>query len=87
MSKPPHPGEILKKDIFPELGVSVTEASLKLGITRVGLSRVINGRSAVSTNLALKLEEWLGGPSAEVWLGMQIDHDLWKARNKTKLKS
>jgi hypothetical protein len=51
----------------------------------LALSRVINGKAAISTDLALKLEEWLDGPSAEVWLGMQLDHDLWKARNKPRL--
>ena len=85
MFNPPHPGEILKEDILPELGLSVTEAALQLGITRVALSRVINGKAAISTGLALKLEAWLDGPSAEVWLGMQTDHDLWKARNKPRL--
>lgn len=80
MFNPPHPGEIIKEDILPELGISVTEAALQLGITRVALSRVINGKAAISTELALKLEKWLNGPSAEVWLRMQLDHDLWKAR-------
>lgn len=81
MFNPPHPGEIIKEDILSELGLSVTEAALQLGITRVALSRVINGKAAISTDLALKLEAWLDGPSAEVWLGMQLDYTLWHARN------
>ena len=85
MLNPPHPGEIIKEDILPELGLSVTEAALQSGITRVALSRVINGKAAIFTDLALKLEAWLDGPGAEVWLGMQLDHDLWKARNKSRL--
>ncbi|MEI7993943.1 MAG: HigA family addiction module antitoxin [Methylococcaceae bacterium] len=85
MFNPPHPGEIIKEDILPELGLSVTEAALQLGITRVALSRVINGKAAISTDLALKLEAWLDGPSAEVWLGMQLDYNLWHARNSSRL--
>ncbi len=84
MFNPPHPGEIIKADILPELGLSVTEAALQLGITRVALSRVINGKAAISTDLALKLEAWLDGPSAEVWLGMQLDYNLWHARNPSR---
>ena len=84
MFNPPHPGEIIKEDILPELGLSVTEAALQLGITRVALSRVINGKAAISTDLALKLEAWLDGPSAEVWLGMQLDYNLWHARNSSR---
>jgi len=86
MFDPPHPGETLKEDVLPALGLSVTEAALQLGVTRVALSRVINGRSAISVDLALKLEGWLdNGPSAEVWLAMQTSHDLWKARNRLQL--
>jgi len=48
MHNPPHPGEILKQDVLPELGLSVTEAAAALGVSRVTLSRVLNGRSAVT---------------------------------------
>ncbi|MFZ4703080.1 MAG: HigA family addiction module antitoxin [Candidatus Methylumidiphilus sp.] len=84
MFNPPHPGEIIKQDILPELSLSVTEAALQLSITRVALSRVINGRATISTELAPKLEAWLDGASADVWLRMQLDYDLWNARNKTQ---
>lgn len=85
MFDPPHPGETIKEDILPALGLSVTEAALQVGITRVALSRVINGKAAISIDLALKLEKWLDGPSAEVWLAMQTSHDLWKARHEHRL--
>jgi addiction module HigA family antidote len=87
MFNPPHPGEIIKEDILPELHLSVTEASMQIGITRVALSRVINGNAAISIELALKLEKWLDGPSADVWLRMQLDYDLWKARNKLSMSA
>jgi addiction module HigA family antidote len=80
MHNPPHPGEILREDVLPELGVSVSEAARQLGVSRVQLSRVLHGRVPLSTGLALRLEQWLSGPTADVWLRMQIAHDLWLAR-------
>lgn len=88
MHNPPHPASILREDILPELGLSVTEAARQLGISRVQLSRVLNERAGISADLALRLEAWLGGPrkgpSAEVWMRMQADYDLWQAKQKGK---
>jgi addiction module HigA family antidote len=86
MFDPPHPGEILKEDVLPALGLSVTTAAEQLGLTRVALSRVINGKAAISTELALKLEEWIDGPSADVWLAMQTEYELWHERRKSRPK-
>ena len=83
MHNPPHPGLIIKEDILPALGMSVTEAADQLGVTRVALSRVINGKAAISPDMALRIEKWLGiknGGSADVWLGQQATYDLWQAR-------
>lgn len=83
MSNPPHPGETLREDILPALGLSVTQAAAQLGVTRVALSRVLNGRAAIFPEMALRLEVWLGvenGGSAYVWLLQQAIYDLWKAR-------
>lgn len=85
MYTPPHPGAILKEDVLPELGLSVTAAAELLGVSRVALSRVVNGRAAVSADLALRLADWLP-PSAESWLRMQAAFDLWKASKKPKPK-
>lgn len=74
----PHPGEVLKEDVLPELGLSVTAAARALGVSRVTLSRVFNGRSAITPDLALRLADWLP-PSAKSWLRMQSAYDLWKA--------
>ena len=60
MFNPPHPGETLREDIFPALGLTVTEAAKQLGVSRVTLSRVVNGRAAISPDMALRLEGWLG---------------------------
>lgn len=75
MHNPPHPGEMIKEDVLPELGLSVTDAAEQLGVSRVALSRVINGRAAISAELAIRLAQWLGG-SAEIWLRAQLQHDL-----------
>ncbi|MGH8402010.1 MAG: HigA family addiction module antitoxin [Gammaproteobacteria bacterium] len=83
MYNPPHPGEILKQDVLPELKLTVTEAAERLGMSRVAFSRVINGRAAISADLALRLADWLP-PSAESWLHMQAAYDLWHASRKRR---
>lgn len=80
MHNPPHPGEIIKEDVLPELGITVTEAALQLGVSRVQFSRFINGRAGVSADLAIRLTMWLGG-NAQTWLRMQADYDLWQAEH------
>jgi addiction module HigA family antidote len=82
MFNPPHPGSILKGDVLPELGLGVNEAARQLGVSRVTLSRVLNGRAAVSAEMALRLEAWLSGPTADSWMRMQADYDLWQARQR-----
>lgn len=83
MHNPPHPGETLREDILPALGLNVTQAAAQLGVTRAALSRVLNGRAAVSPEMALRLEGWLGvghGGRADVWVAQQAAYDLWQAR-------
>ena len=83
LSNPPHPGETLREDVLPALGLSVTGAAMQLRVTRAALSRVINGRAAISPEMALRLEGWLGvenGGRANLWLAQQTAVDLWKAR-------
>ena len=85
MFNPPHPGESLKEDILPALGLTVTEAAHQLGVTRTALSRVLNGRAGISPEMARRIEAWLGndrGGRADLWLGMQLDYDLWQAEQK-----
>jgi antitoxin HigA-1 len=87
MYNPPHPGETLRVDVLPALGLSVTDASRALGITRAALSRVLNGRAGISPEMALRLERWLGaahGGRADVWLRMQATYDLWAAEKSAK---
>jgi addiction module HigA family antidote len=87
MHNPPHPGETLRDDVLPALGLSVTDAASQLGVTRVALSRVLNGRAGISPEMALRLERWLGvehGGRAGVWLGMQATYDLRQAQKGAK---
>lgn len=86
MHNPPHPGETLREDVLPALGLTVTQAAQELGINRVTLSRVVNGKAAISVDLALRLEAWLDGPSAESWLKGQIAYDLWQAEQRGQTK-
>jgi addiction module HigA family antidote len=83
MFNPPHPGETLREDVLPALSLTVTEAATQLGVTRAALSRVLNGRAAISPMMALRIEGWLGvgnGGSADAWLAQQTAYDLWQAR-------
>lgn len=89
MHNPPHPGKTLRDDVLPALGLSVTEAAEQLGVARPSLSRVLNGHAAVSPEMALRLEKWLGvenGSRADLWLSEQASYDLWQARIHFKAK-
>ena len=85
MRNPPHPGLIIKEDILPALDLGVTEAAHQLGVTPTALFDVINGRSAISPGMALRIEKWLGikdGGSANVWLSQQAKYDQWQASSR-----
>ena len=81
MKNPPHPGLTVKHDCLEPLGLSVTAGAEVLGVTRVTLSKLINGQSGISPEMAVRLAKAFGS-SAETWLGMQIDYDLARVRNK-----
>lgn len=75
MKTPPHPGTMLRDDVIVPLGLGVTEAARKLGMSRVALSRVVNGRAAISPDLAIRLER-AGVSTARFWMGLQTNYDL-----------
>lgn len=85
MKSPPHPGELLREDVLMPLQLSVTEAAERLAMSRVALSRVLNGRAAVSPDLAVRLER-AGASTARVWLAMQANYDLAQARGRDQPK-
>lgn len=87
MFNPPHPGLALRDDVLPALGLGVTEAAKQLNVSRVALSRVLNGRAAISPDMALRIEAWLGadrGGDARVWLAEQSAYDVWQAEQRFK---
>lgn len=78
MHNPPHPGLVLREYLG---SVPVTEAAAHLRITRVTLSRVLNGKAGISAAMAIRLAAALG-TSPELWMGMQSQYDLWRARKE-----
>lgn len=82
MFNPPHPGEVLREYLG---GVSVTNAAKHLGVTRVALSRILNGSTGISAEMALRLSDALG-TTPELWTGMQAQYDLWNASRKRRKK-
>jgi addiction module HigA family antidote len=83
MHNPPHPGEVLRDGVFTDSQVSVTEFASRIGVTRVALSRVLNGKAGISADMALGLAAALGG-SGQSWLHMQANFDLWNAEKSLK---
>jgi len=87
MFNPPHPGLTLRDDVLPALGLSVTQAAQQLDVARVTLSRVLNGRAAISPEMALRIEAWLGierGGEARLWLAEQSAYDIWQTKQRIK---
>ena len=78
MIDPPHPGRSIRKNCMDQLGLTVTEAAQVLGIARHTLSRVLNGRSEISPEMAIRLEK-AGWSNAEFWLRRQTTYDLAQA--------
>lgn len=77
MHNPPHPGEVLQ-EYLPEQ-FTLIEVATGLGGTRQALSAVLNGRVGVSAEMAVRLSKALG-TSADLWLGLQMQYDLWQVR-------
>lgn len=76
---PVHPGTILRADVLEPLTLSISEAARKLGVSRAKLSRTLNGKMAITAQLALRLEN-AGVGQADTWVKLQADYDLWMAR-------
>ena len=79
MQNPPHPGGIVRRQCLEPLGLSVTRAARGLGVTRQALSELVNERTGVSVDMAIRLSKAFGS-TPETWLGMQMACDLWQAR-------
>jgi addiction module HigA family antidote len=86
MKNPAHPGRILRNACLEPLGLSVTEGAAVLGVTRQALNNVVNGKSGISPEMAIRLSKAFGS-TPETWLGMQVAYDLAQARkNEYKIK-
>ncbi|MYC08132.1 MAG: HigA family addiction module antidote protein [Chloroflexi bacterium] len=83
MHNPPHPGEIVKYECLEPLGLTVTRAAEGLGITRQALSNLVNEKSDMSVDMALRLSQAFGS-TPETWLRLQMAHDLWQAREQAE---
>ncbi len=81
MQNPPHPGGIVKRQCLEPLGLTVTRAAEGLGVTRQALSELVNERTGVSVEMAIRLSKAFGS-TPEAWLGMQMAYDLWQARHR-----
>ena len=81
MHNPAHPGEVLR-EFLPE-GLSVSDASRRLGVSRVQLSRLLNARAAMTAEMAIRIA-MLTGTSAESWLKNQMQWDLWQAEQRSR---
>lgn len=84
MFNPPYPGIILLEDWIEPLNYTISSFALRIGTSRKNLSEIVNGKTGISAEMALKLSKALG-TSAEFWLNMQQAYDLWQAKQKVNL--
>ena len=84
MHNPPHPGEIIKEICIEPLGLTVTKAAESLGVTRKTFSMLLNGKSGISPEMALRLSK-VFGRTPEGWLRLQLQYDLWKTKQNMNL--
>ena len=86
MKNPPHPGRVVRHDCLEPLGLSVTAGAKVLGVTRQTLTKVMNGKSGISPEMAIRLSKAFGS-TAETWLRMQLAYDLAQAqKDESKIK-
>jgi addiction module HigA family antidote len=85
MHDPAHPGEILRELVLDALGMTVTDAAERLGVSRKTLHKILAGTGGVTADMALRLEEAFGKPDAAHWLRLQAARDLWVAREARRL--
>jgi addiction module HigA family antidote len=86
MKNPPHPGRSIRNACLEPLGLSITEGAGVLGVTRQTLNNVVNGKSGISPEMAIRLSKAFGS-TPETWLRMQLAYDLAQARkSESKIK-
>jgi addiction module HigA family antidote len=86
MRSPPHPGRIVRQECLEPLELTVTEAAKALGVSRIALSELVNGRRGISPEMAIRLAKAFGS-APEVWAGLQLDYDMARAmKNANQIK-
>ncbi len=81
MKNPPHPGLSVRHDCLEPLGLNVTEAAKRLGVSRKQLSDIVNCHAGISPEMAIRLDKAFGG-GAEIWLRLQVAYDLAQAMKR-----
>lgn len=81
MFDPPHPGDHVRANCLEPLGLSITAAAKALGVARKTLSELVNGKSGISPEMAIRLEKAFGS-SARHWMQLQMNYDLWHAEQR-----
>jgi addiction module HigA family antidote len=82
--KPAHPGEILREDVLPELGLSKVAFARHLGVSRNTLYKLLNEDQPVTVDVALRLGKAIGN-GARFWLALQAQHDIWTAEREARV--
>ena len=86
MKNPPHPGLAVRHDCIEPLGLTITQAARALGVTRQALNNLVNGKAAISPEMAIRLDKAFGG-GADTWLRLQAAYDLAQAeKHSDKIK-
>ncbi len=83
MHEPPHPGEVLKEEFLEPLNLTVTELASSLGVSRKNLSMILNEKTGISAEMAIRLSKAFG-TSPELWIGMQKEYELFEAMKHSK---
>lgn len=81
MHNSPHSGKVIRRILIDSTGLSMTEVAKNLDVTRVNLSKIINGKSGISPEMAVRLSLLLN-TSSEMWMNMQTIYNLWQTENK-----
>ena len=85
MYNPPHPGEVLRDGVFTGTGITVTSFAKRIGVTRVTLSNLLNGKNGVSADMAVRLARFFG-TSPEFWMNLQSAYELARVRSTLRRK-
>lgn len=83
--KPVHPGAVLREDVLKEMKISITKAAKELNVSRKQLSEIVNETSSISAEMAVRLESGFG-ITAEFWLDMQKNFDIWKVKSSGRVQ-